>query len=301
MWAAYIGNIDIFKLLFEKGAKVHSTGCIYIKHPKYGETHYGNILTIAVGNKNMEMVEYIINRIKMNVDEIEYNPETKSRDGWTALLWACTNADLIISKYLVEHGANVNYQEKDKSNTPLSIAAYTGNIDLVKYLISKGANINFSYDGYDALRYASRANNQEIYNYLEDIKSTVYISDKTNNDYSKVECIAGDWDYGAAKYNEIKTNTKHCFSCTIDNIGKINSSYYALIKTLEYDRYSDKHEGGLIYVIFSKRPKINTGEVVILSCRYAGLINYKDKNGNIISVPKFIADKMRKRITPFGY
>lgn len=44
-----------------------------------------------------------------------------------------------ISEYLIENGADVNYQSGEYGYTPLHAACYWGNIDLVRKLLDKGA------------------------------------------------------------------------------------------------------------------------------------------------------------------
>jgi len=52
-----------------------------------------------------------------------------------------------VVKYLVEQGADVNYQHPMTKMTPLHLAAYDGYTDVVKYLISKGADVNIKMRG----------------------------------------------------------------------------------------------------------------------------------------------------------
>ena len=50
-----------------------------------------------------------------------------------SLSFASRKGRLEIVKYLVEHGANINYATND-GFTPLSFASRAGHLDIVKYL-----------------------------------------------------------------------------------------------------------------------------------------------------------------------
>ncbi|OUM56154.1 hypothetical protein PIROE2DRAFT_49921, partial [Piromyces sp. E2] len=59
----------------------------------------------------------------------------------TALFEACNNGKEAIVKYLIEHGANVN-EENKYGKTPIFDAYTSGNEAIVKYLVEQGADIN---------------------------------------------------------------------------------------------------------------------------------------------------------------
>jgi ankyrin repeat protein len=54
-----------------------------------------------------------------------------------ALIQAISIRCFKIVKYLVKHGANVNYEDDDCSH-PFTVAVESGNLSIVKYLVSKG-------------------------------------------------------------------------------------------------------------------------------------------------------------------
>jgi hypothetical protein len=63
-----------------------------------------------------------------------------STDGYTPLHWAARGAHIRITRYLLEHGANVN--AADASGwTALHLAAMNGNLDVVMLLVDHGADI----------------------------------------------------------------------------------------------------------------------------------------------------------------
>lgn len=55
----------------------------------------------------------------------------------------CSKGNEKMVKYLLFHGANVNYYgRKGKTNSPIVLASENGHLELVKYLVSKGATIH---------------------------------------------------------------------------------------------------------------------------------------------------------------
>jgi ankyrin repeat protein len=60
--------------------------------------------------------------------------------GWEALGIAAGHGNLPAVKYLVEKGADLNYQHPISKNTALQLAALSNYPEIVKYLISKGAD-----------------------------------------------------------------------------------------------------------------------------------------------------------------
>jgi ankyrin repeat protein len=67
----------------------------------------------------------------------------QNRHGWTPLLTACTLKQEQMAKYLVEHGADVNYQTAHlERSTALSLAIERWSMELVTFLLAHGADVN---------------------------------------------------------------------------------------------------------------------------------------------------------------
>jgi len=60
----------------------------------------------------------------------------------TPLWMAAGKGQLVVAKYLLDHGADVNGGEASKNNTPLYAAAENGHKAMVELLIARGANVN---------------------------------------------------------------------------------------------------------------------------------------------------------------
>lgn len=61
---------------------------------------------------------------------------------WSPLLMAAAKGQLPTVKYLLDHGADINYLHPLTRMNAFHHAAFDGRVDMVKYLASKGADIN---------------------------------------------------------------------------------------------------------------------------------------------------------------
>lgn len=126
-------NIELIKYLIEKGANVNATG----------EDEYHDQTPIMMAIR----ADYLIRSVAMQIIDIllkagaDINAATKS-DKITALTKASRLGHLSITKFLVEHGANLNAQDSD-GWTPLMYAINSGRFDVVRYLVENGADINY--------------------------------------------------------------------------------------------------------------------------------------------------------------
>ncbi len=153
MWAAYTGNLSIFKYLVQKGADYKKKGVIYLDSTK--QSYYGNIMGMAAAKNDTLLLAYCLDSLKIPVDDKEYDPETKQVDGWTPLDWAASSGSLEATKILVNHNADINEAYAKDGNTPLLYAAGANKSKLIIYLCSV-AGINFNAqnkDGWQLLHY----------------------------------------------------------------------------------------------------------------------------------------------------
>ena len=135
--AAFIQDINIIKLLVEKGADI-------TLQDKNGY----NALHHATTFNTLEVVTFFVYEKGMNV-----NTETKNKE--TPLHLAITNnTDKRIVPYLIERGTSVN--AKDMAGvTPLMKALNYFKVDFVKLLLEKGASVERADNaGRSALHYA---------------------------------------------------------------------------------------------------------------------------------------------------
>jgi len=128
---------------------------------------------------------------------------------------ACQYCSVNIVKYLVEHGADVNKENKD-GDTPLIIAWQDE--EIVKYLIEHGADINIENEyGNTPLIEAYERNNQNIIKYL--IKHGADVNKKNKN---------GDTPLMKTRINDNKKIEEYLMECEIEK--RKENDYILLIK-----------------------------------------------------------------------
>ena len=104
MWAAYRAGQEMLAFLIENGADYKQRGIIYIDGER--NAFYGHLLGIAAGSGNLGLVKYIVEELKVDVNEVEYQPD-HAESGWTALDWAAYRQHDRVFDYLTEQGARV--------------------------------------------------------------------------------------------------------------------------------------------------------------------------------------------------
>jgi hypothetical protein len=114
--AAYIGKLDFVKELIKAGAD-----------PKKGSVN--NSLTAAAGGGHLEIVEYLINEVGMDVD-------TGNEYGHTALSEAAYNNHPKMLRYLLDRGARPNLCASDSSRA-IDCAAMSPECFTILYPLTK--------------------------------------------------------------------------------------------------------------------------------------------------------------------
>lgn len=147
-YAAKNGNIDLLKLLIEKGAKPTNQALIFASQ---GTRSSANLI---------EVYQYLIETVKLD-------PKVKGQNGETVLhnLVRKSNQKDIIN-YFIAKGVDVNAADKE-GNTVLMAAAASKNLDIVELLATKVKDINTANaKGETALFSAVQNGSPEILSYL---------------------------------------------------------------------------------------------------------------------------------------
>ncbi len=169
MWAAYKGDLAMVRYMLEGGANPMLDGAICLDDTCGG--YYGNLLGIAAGEGKMDMLRYFVEELNIPVDDVEWNPITKKKDGWTALTWACSRNVTVAALYLLEKNAN----PKINLWQPLESAIINGN-DTISTILLRYYHKSDSVSP-DLIVSAARFGLDSIVNYLLSIR-------QDQNDYS---------------------------------------------------------------------------------------------------------------------
>jgi len=223
--AARSGNYDLFDLILKysqnpfnsdniKENKLSLTssgcGCGAIKHSgckKYifEQKTKNPILIPAVLGGNILIVQKLLSiGADINADDLQ---------GHTPLIVACNENNYMMVKFLVENGANVNYQnEYDESKCysgplrlfPLYAAVKHNNCDIVKYLLSKNADTT--------LKVRTTYRTETIFNIAdEDMYMIIrnYNKNFVDKDENLLNLLIYNGDYNAIKQLSIKELEKY--------------------------------------------------------------------------------------------
>ena len=146
--AVRYGNQEIIDYVVAHGANIHALNCVNVEAFQaalYGKK-YENLQLIhdlghtvhkyggkafrnAITDKNYEVLDFFIR----NGVDINYNkPDSVYPFKPTPLCVAARYVDLLMCKYLVEHGADVTITEKDGMR-PYSIAIEKGDMEMAEY------------------------------------------------------------------------------------------------------------------------------------------------------------------------
>ncbi len=165
MWAAYKSDLPAVQYLVSKGADAKKKGVIYLNAEKTG--YYGNLLGIAAGEGKLDILKFLVETSKIDLEDKEYDPEAKSDAGWTALQWAGSNGHTAVTEYLIKKGANVNANHTPDRGTPLSYAMQNAKFDVATLLVKNGADVNLKdNNGVAPLMYAVVHNSLEMVIFL---------------------------------------------------------------------------------------------------------------------------------------
>ncbi len=170
----YTENLDLIKLMINKGADVWQKGAILVK-----ENYFllENSLMIAAHQGKVNFLKYFLEELGM---PIEYNSSLKS----TPLTIATASGQSETLKYLLQKGANINHKNI-YGNTPLMLAAIYGHTETLRFLISKQANIFLkNNNGYSALMLA--INFQQLENVKALLENGANVNEKIIDNWQPI-------------------------------------------------------------------------------------------------------------------
>lgn len=99
-------------------------------------------VTAEGGNSITDEEQQEIRRIQLMIQNSPDLINAPDGDGNTPLLLAASKGQLVVAKYLLDHGADVNGRNNRHVNTPLSVATENGHKAMVELLLARGAEVN---------------------------------------------------------------------------------------------------------------------------------------------------------------
>lgn len=119
-WAIFKSDLPLIKYLVSKGASYASqktlvscgSGC-----------YYGNMLAIAVGENRLKVVRYLVEKLKVPINDKEWDSSTNCFCGWSPLQWSLNYKHDAITAYLLKQGANLDNLNKSDRLYKASIQA----------------------------------------------------------------------------------------------------------------------------------------------------------------------------------
>lgn len=166
------GSIDNIKYILKQGADIHynydSALIMSIKKDredvfeflvkKYGkmdENFIRYLLLSTYTDKNLKIIKLLIDKRTIDIEIINKSLVKYAEEG-------C----LDIVQYLIQKGADINYQENINDLNPLEVSIYNNHYEIVKYLVKNGAIINDQ--NINALNIALYARKMKIIKFLID-------------------------------------------------------------------------------------------------------------------------------------
>ena len=154
-------------------------------------------LGIAVNNKHLECVEFLVNKCLADVNGVDILDQKI----YISPLWcAAKNGNWSIVEFLLRRGADVNVNNHD-GETPLIIACSVNDFKIVKYLIEQyNANVEIVNDnGYTCLMSASRAGFIKMVKYLVECGGA-NVNKMNKNGFTALHCAAAESSLEIVKY-----------------------------------------------------------------------------------------------------
>ena len=125
------------------------------------------ISLLIIGIKAGILEKFITKESTSTIEE-EMASTNPVKKGWTELMQAVTEGDLVKVNALLDKGVDINVKYNSDS-TALMMAAYRGNLDIVKTLVNRGADINMqAMNGGTALSVAMLWGNMDVAQFFID-------------------------------------------------------------------------------------------------------------------------------------
>eukprot|EP00795_Rhopilema_esculentum_P016779 gene16779-8239_t len=159
------GHVPVARFLLDNGAEIDAPT----------ETTLDSPLTWACTLGNTEVVHELL-RHKASV-------EHRTKDGCTALMFACLAGHVKVAEMLLDSDAVINVESDSNKDSPLTFACWKGHSEVVDLLLSRGANIEHrTKEGFSPLMFAALGGHTGVATKLLKCKAQVNVPSGSNND-----------------------------------------------------------------------------------------------------------------------
>ncbi|XP_062597146.1 ankyrin-2-like, partial [Saccostrea cucullata] len=172
LYAAQGGNVEILKLLTEKGVDITCKNKNNV-----------NILHLACSNSKLEMCQHIIQHYPDILKQEDY-------EGWNAASYATVSGNVIILEILAEKGVNIKQKNKRGRNI-LHIACVNSRLEMCQHIIKHYPNMlkQVDYEGWNAALCAAQGERVEILELLEEKGVDMTHKNKFDNNILYIACV----------------------------------------------------------------------------------------------------------------
>nr|XP_047130700.1 ankyrin repeat domain-containing protein 17-like [Hydra vulgaris] len=159
------GHVNVANYLLENGSKIDTPT----------EATLDSALTWActLGNTN------IVNALLYKKADVEH----RTKDGCTALMFACLAGHREVAEKLLDANSEINVESASNKDSPLTFACWKGHVDVVELLLKRNANIEHrTKEGFSPLMFAALGGHTKVARKLLEHKAQVNIPSGSNND-----------------------------------------------------------------------------------------------------------------------
>ncbi|CAF1611886.1 unnamed protein product, partial [Adineta ricciae] len=173
--AAHSGYSDIVGHLLEKGANSSLINKWGMTAEQEGVFHGSKITDLFQAMKDRNMFDMARDGVQWWFEYYfeDNSPNAVDGRGTSVLYVACRFGQTSVAKWLLDRGANINFQLPSVRSTPLHVATFRGHVSTVELLLYRGADINIrNADGATPLEDGP---NSEIKKLLEQYRNSVAV------------------------------------------------------------------------------------------------------------------------------
>ena len=159
------GHVNVANYLLENGSKIDTPT----------EATLDSALTWActLGNTN------IVNALLYKKADVEH----RTKDGCTALMFACLAGHKEVAEKLLDANSEINVESASNKDSPLTFACWKGHCDVVELLLKRSANIEHrTKEGFSPLMFAALGGHTKVARKLLEHNAQVNIPSGSNND-----------------------------------------------------------------------------------------------------------------------